>query len=86
MRPSGTEPGDFVEFDYDLIEAERRQRIRDVLLKVRSDLEKEIGSELQISNDGNELVLMADGRIRFRSALASDGRLVVTDIKKTDRL
>ena len=86
MRPSGTEPGDFVEFDYDLIAAERRQRIRDVLLKVRSDLEKEIGSELQISNDGNELVLMADGQIRFRSALASDGRLVVTDIKKTDRL
>ena len=86
MRPSGTEPGDFVEFDYDLIEAERRQRIRDVLLKVRSDLEKEIGSELQISNDGNELVLMADGQIRFRSGLASDGRLVVTDIKKTDRL
>ena len=86
MRPSGTEPGDFVEFDYDLIEAERRQRIRDVLLKVRSDLEKEIGSELQISNDGNELVLMADAQIRFRSALASDGRLVVTDIKKTDRL
>ena len=58
MRPSGTEPGDFVEFDYDLIEAERRQRIRDVLLKVRSDLEKEIGSELQISNDGNELSLI----------------------------
>ena len=86
MRPSGTEPGDFVEFDYDLIEAERRQRIRDVLLKVRSDLEKEIGSELQISNDGNEVGLMADGQIRFRSAVAADGRLVVTDIKKTDRL
>ena len=42
MRPSGTEPGDFVEFDYDLIEAERRQRIREVLHHVRADLEKKL--------------------------------------------
>ena len=65
MRPSGTEPGDFVEFDYDLIEAERRQRIREVLHHVRADLEKEIGSPLEVSNDGNDLVLVADGEIRF---------------------
>ncbi len=42
MRPSGTEPGDFVEFDYDLIEAERRQRIREVLFLL--PMEK-LGSE-----------------------------------------
>ena len=73
MRPSGTEPGDFVEFDYDLIEAERRQRIREVLHHVRADLEKEIGSPLEVSNDGNDLVLVADGEIRFLAALAPDG-------------
>ena len=81
MRPSGTEPGDFVEFDYDLIEAERRQRIREVLHHVRADLEKEIGSPLEVSNDGNDLVLGADGEIRFLAALAPDGRVVVTDIR-----
>ena len=73
MRPSGTEPGDFVEFDYDLSEAERRQRIRDVLLNVLSDLEKEIGSELRISNDGNE-----GRRPHFLNAGGLSGRVVVS--------
>ncbi len=86
MRPSGTEPGDFVEFDYDLVEAERRQQIRDVLSQVRPALEKEIGVELKIVNDGNDLVLTADGEIRFRAALAPDGRVVVTDLKSSHRL
>ena len=85
MRPSGTEPGDFVEFDYDLVEAERRQQIRDVLSQVRPALEKEIGVELKIVNDGNDLVLTADGEIRFRAALAPDGRVVVTDLKSSHR-
>ena len=52
MRPSGTEPGDFVEFDYDLVVAERRQQIRDVLSQVRPALEKEIGVELKIVTMG----------------------------------
>jgi hypothetical protein len=86
MRPSGTEPGDFVEFDYDLVEAERRQQIRDVLSQVRPALEKEIGVELKIVNDGNDLVLTADGEIRFRAALTPDGRVVVTDLKSSHRL
>lgn len=86
MRPSGTEPGDFVEFDYDLIEAERRQRIREVLHHVRADLEKEIGSPLEVSNDGNDLVLVADGEIRFRAALAPDGRVIVTDMRSGGHL
>lgn len=86
MRPSGTEPGDFVEFDYDLVVAERRQQIRDVLNQVRPTLEKEIGVELKIANDGNDLVLTADGEIRFRAALAPDGRVVVTDLKSSHRL
>ena len=86
MRPSGTEPGDFVEFDYDLIEAERRQRIREVLHHVRADLEKEIGSPLEVSNDGNDLVLVADGEIRFLAALVPDGRVVVTDMRSSGHL
>ena len=86
MRPSGTEPGDFVEFDYDLIEAERRQRIREVLHRVRPDLEQEIGSALEVSNDGNDLVLVADGEIRFRAALATDGRVIVTDMRSGGHL
>ena len=86
MRPSGTEPGDFVEFDYDLIEAERRQRIREVLHHVRADLEKEIGSPLEVSNDGNDLVLVADGEIRFLAALVPDGRVVVTDMRSGGHL
>jgi len=86
MRPSGTEPGDFVEFDYDLVQAERRQHIRDVLNEVRPKLEKETGVKLEITNDGNDLVLSADGEVRFRAALSSDGRLVITDLKSTNRL
>ena len=86
MRPSGTEPGDFVEFDYDLVQAERRQHIRDVLNEVRPKLEKETGVKLEITSDGNDLVLSADGEVRFRAALSSDGRLVITDLKSTNRL
>jgi hypothetical protein len=86
MRPSGTEPGDFVEFDYDLVQAERRQQIRDVLHEVRPKLEKETGVKLEITSDGNDLVLSADGEVRFRAALSSDGRLVITDLKSTNRL
>ena len=86
MRPSGTEPGDFVEFDYDLVEAERRQRIREVLHRVRPELEQEIGAALQVSNDGNDLVLVSEGKIRFRAALAPNGRVIVTDIQSGGHL
>ncbi len=86
MRPSGTEPGDFVEFDYDLVEAERRQHIRDVLNHVRPTLEKETGVKLEITNDGNDLVLSVDGEIRFRAALTPDGRVEITDLKSSNRL
>ena len=73
MRPSGTEPGDFVEFDMDLIEAERRQRLRDALNHALPMLERETGVQLQLANDGNDLVLTADGNIRFRASLALMG-------------
>ena len=70
MSPSGTEPGDFVEFDMDLIEADRRQRLRDALHRARPILERETGVQLQLANDGNDLVLTSDGKIRFRASLA----------------
>lgn len=86
MRASGTEPGDFIEFDYDLIQAGRRQRIRDVLTEARPKLEKETGAMLTVSNDGNDLVLSEDGEVRFRAALSSDGRVVITDLKSGNSL
>ena len=86
MRPSGTEPGDFVEFDMDLIEADRRQRLRDALNHALPMLERETGVQLQLANDGNDLVLTAEGNIRFRASLAPDGRVVVTDLDSGDLL
>ena len=86
MRPSGTEPGDFVEFDMALIEAERRQRLRDALNHALPMLERETGVQLQLANDGNDLVLTTDGNIRFRASLAPDGRVVVTDLDSGDLL
>ena len=86
MRPSGTEPGDFVEFDMDLIEADRRQRLRDALNHALPMLERETGVQLHLANDGNDLVLTADGNIRFRASLAPDGRVVVTDLDSGDLL
>ena len=86
MRPSGTEPGDFVEFDMDLIEADRRQRLRDALNHALPILERETGVQLQLANDGNDLVLTTDGNIRFRASLAPDGRVVVTDLDSGDLL
>ncbi|MDE0873778.1 MAG: hypothetical protein OSA88_07870 [Acidimicrobiales bacterium] len=86
MSPSGTEPGDFVEFDMDLIEADRRQRLRDALNRARPILERETGVQLQLANDGNDLVLTTDGKIRFRASLAPDGRAIVTDLGSGDLL
>jgi len=68
------------------MEAERRQRIREVLHRVRPALEQEIGTELEISNDGNDLVLVSNGEIRFRAALAPNGRVIVTDLRSGDHL
>ena len=86
MTPSGTEPGDFVEFDFDLIEAERRQRLRDALNRARPMLERETGVQLQLSKDGNDLVLTAEGEIRFQASLAPDGRVIVTDLESGNLL
>jgi hypothetical protein len=80
MRPSGTEPGDFVELDIDMIEADRRQRLRFELERVRKSLESEIETMLHVNNDGNDLVLCDDeGVVRYRPTMNRDGRLIVTN-------
>ncbi len=79
MRPTGTEPGDFVEFDLDMIEADRRQRLRTALQVAKAELESELDVELTLSNQGNELVLTDDDGTRFTGSIGPDGRLVITD-------
>lgn len=82
MRPTGTEPGDFVEFDLDLIEADRRQRVRAALEQARPLLEAELAVELTVDNLGNDLVLSDRDGVRFTASIGPDGRLMVTDQRK----
>ena len=49
-------------------------------------LERETGVQLQLSNDGNDLVLTAEGEIRFQASLAPDGRVIVTDLESGNLL
>ena len=86
MRPTGTEPGDFVEFDLDLIEADRRQRLRSALESIRANLEAELGIGLRVDNVGNQLVLSDDEGVRFTATIGPDGRLVVTDQRPSELL
>ncbi len=76
---SSTEPGDFVEFDMDLLEAERRTIIRAELDAIKPVLEADLGTDLHITNDGNNLVLADADGVRFRASLSADGRLTLTD-------
>jgi hypothetical protein len=85
MRPTGTEPGDFVEFDLDLIEADRRQRLRTALEQARPHLEAELAIELTVDNVGNDLVLSDQDGPRFTASIGPDGRLMVTD-QRSSRL
>lgn len=78
MRPSGTEPGDFVEYDMDLYEAQRRSRMRAALEASRADLSRELGIELQVASEGSVLVLADADGVRYRASLNRDGRLVLT--------
>ena len=86
MRPTGTEPGDFVEFDLDMIEADRRQRLRTALQAAKAELESELDVELTLSNQGNELVLTDDDGTRFTGSIGPDGRLVITDHRSNNVL
>ena len=81
MRPSGTEPGDFVEYDMDLLEAQRRTRMRVALEASRIELSEELGTELHVASEGNELVLADADGIRYRATMNSRGRLVLTAVR-----
>lgn len=78
MRPTGTEPGDFVEYDMDLYEAQRRSRMRAALEASRAELSHELGIELRVASEGNELVLADADGVRYRASLNHEGRLVLT--------
>ena len=86
MRAIGTEPGDFVEFDLDLIEEDRHHKIRDLLQKIIPALQIELNCELYLAADGPELVLMDDNLIRFRATFNFKGRLILTDQRPTKLL
>lgn len=81
MRPSGTEPGDFVEYDMDLYEAQRRSRMRAALEESRVELSRELGIELQVASEGNNLVLADADGVRYRASLNHQGRLVLTAVR-----
>ncbi|WP_419863327.1 hypothetical protein [Candidatus Poriferisodalis sp.] len=86
MRPSGTEPGDFVEYDMDLYEAQRRSAMRAALEASRAELSAELGVELRVASDGNELVLVDAEGVRYRASLNPRGRLVLTAARKASLL
>jgi hypothetical protein len=86
MRAIGTEPGDFVEFDLDLIEADRHQKIHDLLQKIIPALQDELNCQLSLAADGLELVLMDNNSIRFRATFNFKGRLILTDQRPTKLL
>ena len=86
MRAIGTEPGDFVEFDLDSIEADRHQKIHDLLQEVIPSLQDEFNCQLSLDTDGLELVLMDNNSIRFRATFNFKGRLVLTDQRPTKLL
>lgn len=86
MTRSGTEPGDFVEFDMDLLEAQRRALVRSALEAARPGLEAETGVSLRLASEGNNLVLADERGTRFRATLSGSGRVTLTDLRPTDRL
>ena len=86
MRAIGTEPGDFVEFDLDSIEADRHQKIHDLLQEVIPSLQDEFNCQLSLATDWLELVLMDNNSIRFRATFNFKGRLVLTDQRPTKLL
>ncbi len=81
MRPTGTEPGDFVEYDMDLYEAQRRSRMRAALEASRVELSHELGTELHVASEGNNLVLADSEGVRYRASMNHDGRLVLTAVR-----
>ncbi len=83
---TGTEPGDFVEFDLDLIEAERRRNLRQALEAARRQLEQEVDTDLRVDTDAGTLVLADELGPRFTGTIAPDGRLMITDVRGSDLL
>ena len=62
----------------DLYEAQRRSAVRTALEASRAEMSAELGVELRVASDGNDLVLADAEGVRYRASLNPRGRLVLT--------
>ncbi len=65
----------------DLYEAQRRSAMRTALEASRAELSAELGVELRVGSEGNELVLVDAQGVRYRASLNPRGRLVLTAVR-----
>lgn len=86
MIASGTEPGDFVEFDLEAIEAERQRQMAVFVAKAARRLSEESGSELVPAVIDGRQVLVDGDEVRYRAEITRDGRLEVTAVLPGDLL
>lgn len=70
----------------DLYEAQRRSAMRAALEASRAELSAELGVDLQVASEGNELVLVDAEGVRYRASLNPRGRLVLTAVRKASLL
>ena len=80
MNATGTEPGDFVEFDLEAIEAERQRQMGVHLIRAARVLSEESGSELRVATIDGLQVLADDSGVRYRADVTRHGRLEVTAV------
>ncbi len=86
MTSSGTQPGDFVEFDLAAIEAERQRQIAAFLRRAAETLSAESGTRLVPSEVDGHQVLVDDSGVRYRADITRHGRLEVTAVLPGDLL
>ncbi len=86
VTSTGTEPGDFVEFDLDAIESERQRQLGVQLIRAARVLSEECGSELHVATVDGLQVLTDDSGVRYRADITRHGRLEVTAVPSGDLL
>ena len=86
MNSTGTEPGDFVEFDLEAIEAERQRQMGVHLIRAARVLSEQSGSELRVAMIDGVQVLIDESGVRYRADVTRQGRLEVTAVLPGDLL
>jgi hypothetical protein len=86
VAASGTEPGDFVEFDLEAIEDQRQRQIGVSLVRAARLLSEESGKELRVAMIDGEQVLADESGVRYRADVTRSGRLEVTAVLTEDLL